>query len=232
MVDGVAREALVYTPASAKALAAPLVFAFHGHGGTMQHAARTFAYHTHWPEAIVVYMQGLKTPSLLVDPAGKQPGWQRTVGDQSDRDLKFFDVVFASLRKEYKVDGRRVYCTGHSNGGAFTYLLWAARGDEFAAFAPSAAPAGRSLRDLKPKPVLHIAGENDNLVKFAWQKQTMDEIRKRNGCATEGKAWAKYCTWYESKDHAPVVTYVHPGTHKFPSEAPPVVVKFFKEIAK
>jgi polyhydroxybutyrate depolymerase len=167
---------------------------------------------------------------LLVDPAGKLPGWQRTVGDQGDRDLKFFDAVLASLREEYKVDDRRVYCTGHSNGGAFTYLLWAARGDVFAAFAPSAAPAGRNLRELKPKPVIHIAGENDTLVKFAWQKQTMDEIRKRNGCANEGKAWAKFCTWYDSKERAPVVTYIHPGTHKFPSEAPEVVVRFFKEV--
>ena len=57
-VDGVDRQALVYIPAAADKEQAPVVFAFHGHGGTMAHAARTFAYHKHWPEAIVVYMQG------------------------------------------------------------------------------------------------------------------------------------------------------------------------------
>ncbi len=56
-------------------------------------------YHKHWPEAIVVYMQGLNTPGALTDPDGKRPGWQKTFGDQGDRDLKFFDAVLATLRK-------------------------------------------------------------------------------------------------------------------------------------
>ena len=90
---------------------------------------RDFAYHKHWPEAIAVYMQGLNTPGVLTDPEGKRPGWQKRVGDQNDRDLKFFDAVLATLKKDYRVDEKRVYATGHSNGGAFTYLLWAARGD-------------------------------------------------------------------------------------------------------
>ena len=125
-VDGVAREALVYAPATAKTDPSPVVFAFHGHGGTMKYAANKFAYHKHWPEAIVVYMQGLNTPGALTDPEGKLPGWQKTFGDQGDRDLKFFDAVLATLKKDYKVDEKRIYATGHSNGGGFTYLLWAA----------------------------------------------------------------------------------------------------------
>ena len=143
-VDGVARAALVYAPVTAKTNPAPVVFAFHGHGGTMERASKMFGYHTEWPEAIVVYMQGLNTPGQLTDPEGKKPGWQKTVGDQNDRDLKFFDAVLTSLKKDYKVDAKRIYSTGHSNGGGFTYLLWAARGEHFAAFAPSAS-VGRSL---------------------------------------------------------------------------------------
>src|SRR5262245_52207597 len=56
-VGGVVREALVFAPARAKTNPAPVVFAFHGHGGSMNNAARMFGYHTRWPEAIVVYMQ-------------------------------------------------------------------------------------------------------------------------------------------------------------------------------
>ena len=37
-VDGVVREALVYVPAKAKSEASPVVFAFHGHGGSMNNA--------------------------------------------------------------------------------------------------------------------------------------------------------------------------------------------------
>src|SRR5687767_7093788 len=67
-VDGVLREALVFAPAEAKP--APVVFAFHGHGGTAGHASRTMAFQKLWPEAIIVYPQGLKTPGVITDPAG------------------------------------------------------------------------------------------------------------------------------------------------------------------
>ena len=90
MVDGVARRALVYVPATATRAATPVVFAFHGHGGSMQNAAAHFGYQRLWPEALVVYMQGLPSPSK-VDPEGIEAGWQNAAGDQNDRDLKFFD---------------------------------------------------------------------------------------------------------------------------------------------
>ena len=206
-VDGVVREGLVYVPAQAHTNPAPVVFAFHGHGGSMQNAARSFGYHTLWPEAIVVYLQGLNTPGRLTDPDGQKPGWQSAIGEQGDRDLKFFDAGLASLKLENKVNDKRIYAAGHSNGGSFTYLLWAARGERFAAFAPSGSAAPRLLSRLKPKPVLHVAGENDPLVKFSWQKQTMDSVRELNQCG-EGRPWEgeKGCTIYPSKLGAPVVT--------------------------
>ena len=232
-IDGVVREALVHLPPKAKSEATPVVFGFHGHGGTMQNAARMYGYHTLWPEALVVYMQGLNTPGRLTDPEGKKPGWQHSAGDQGDRDLKFFDAVLASLQAEFRVDEKRIYSTGHSNGGGFTYLLWAMRGDRFAAFAPSASAASKSLPLLKPKPVLHVAGENDPLVKFAWQQPTMEALRKLNQCGA-GHPWEKdqACTYYPSKVGAPVVTYIHPGTHNFLAAAPAAIVKFFQEQAK
>jgi polyhydroxybutyrate depolymerase len=231
-IDGATREALLYAPATAKTTAAPIVFVFHGHGGNMRNAARSFHIHTLWPETIVVYPQGLNTPGRLTDPEGKLPGWQSTAGDQGDRDLKFFDAVLASLKTDFKVDERRIYSTGHSNGGGFTYLLWAARGDVFAAMAPSSAAAARQLKDLKPKPVLHVAGEQDPLVKYEWQKATMDALRKLNGCDEQGTEWDKLCTLYPSKTGTPVVTLIHPSNHAFIQDAPPMIVKFFKAHAK
>src|SRR4051794_10932561 len=75
-VDGVAREALVFAPPDAKTKEAPLLFVFHGHGGTMRNAARGFNYQSFWPEAIVIYPQGLATAGRLTDPEGKKAGWQ------------------------------------------------------------------------------------------------------------------------------------------------------------
>ena len=233
-VDGVERTALVYAPASAAKVATPIVFAFHGHGGTMNEAARRFAYHILWPDALVVYMQGLPTPGLLTDPNGTKSGWQNRAGIPGDRDLHFFDAVLASLRNDYKVDERRIYATGHSNGGGFTYLLWSARGDVFAALAPSAACAPTwAVRMQKPKPILHVAGEQDELVKFEWQKRTMEAVRSLNGCAADGIPWAQagdiVATLYPSKTGTPFVSVIFPGPHKFPEEAAGLIVRFFKE---
>jgi polyhydroxybutyrate depolymerase len=232
-VDGVARQALVHVPPAASQSPTPLVFAFHGHGGNMNQAARSFSYHTVWPEAVVVYMQGLNTPGKLTDPEGKRPGWQSGRGDQQDRDLKFFDAVLASLKSDYKIDDQRIYATGHSNGGSFTYLLWSMRGDTFAAMAPSAAVPGLELLNLKPKPVLHVASETDPLVKWEWQKRTIDRLVKLNDCEADGTEWAKsgdlVCTIHASKTGTPLVKAIGPGGHRFPQEAPALIVKFFKE---
>ena len=231
-VDGVVRKALVRVPANA-AGKAPVVFAFHGHGGNMTQASRSFGVHTRWSEAIVVYLQGLPTTGMT-DPQGKLPGWQKAPGDYADRDLKFFDAVFATLQAESKVDGRRVFATGHSNGGQFTYLLWAMRGDVFAAMAPSAAVPGLGwYEQLRPKPALHVAGTNDELVKFPVQERAMKAVRKLNGCAAGGVAWAQAepitGTLYPSPTGTPFVSLIYPGTHRYPAEAPALIVKFFQE---
>ncbi len=228
-VDGAARTALLFAPPSAKTSPTPVVFVFHGHGGTAQAAARSFGIHREWPEAISVYMQGLNTPGRLTDPEGKKPGWQQSRGQQGDRDLKFFDAVLARLKAEHKVDERRIYATGHSNGGSFTYLLWAVRGDTFAAVAPSGSAAAQNLPLLKPKPALHLAGEKDPLVKYEWQRATMDALRKLNGCAPQNQPWSEHCTLYPSAGGTPLVEFIHPGGHEFPAGAGAAFVKFFKE---
>ncbi len=227
-VDGVARTALVYIPPTAKTNPMPLVFVFHGHGGNAYQAARGFAMDRQWPEAISVYMQGLNTPGQVTDPQGNRPGWQATLGDQGDRDLKFFDAVLARLKQDYDVDVKRIYYTGHSNGGGFTYLLWLARGDVFAAVAPSSA-AARYANQLPPKPALILGGQDDPLVKLTWQQRTMAAVRRVNGCAATGEPWDKQCTLYPSQGGTPLVTCIFPGGHQFNPAAPALMVKFFKE---
>ena len=178
----------------------------------MKYAAAKFAYHKHWPEAIVVYMQGLNTPVVLTDPDGKRSGWQETFGDQTDRDLKFFDAVLATLKKNYQVDEKRSVCHRALQRRRFTYLLWAARGDVFAAV--RRASGGQTRVQATPQAQTRFArgGENDPLVRFEWQQRTIDAIRKLNGCG-DGKPWGEHCTLYPSKTGTSVVTYIHPGGH-------------------
>lgn len=229
-VDGTKREALVVVPESAKDKPA-LVFDFHGHGGTAKHAARAHALHKPMPDAVVVYPQGLPstTPN---DPDGKRAGWQIREKGYDDRDLKFFDAMLDSLGKEFKTDPKRVFVTGHSNGGAMTYLLWAARGDKLAAVAPVAgANVPAVLVKLKPKPCLHVAGEKDAIVKFAGQKLVMDAVKRLNKVEADGKPWEKHGTLYPAKgsDGAAFVAAVHPGGHEYPAFTAELIAKFFKE---
>ena len=232
IVDEVSRVALVYAPPSAKTTPTPLVFGFSGHGGTAAQAARQFAMNREWPEAISVAMQALPTPGRFIDFEGKESGWQLRQGHMGDRDLKFFDELLARLKKDYQVDDKRVYAMGLSSGGYFTFLLWAARGDGLAAVAPVASEAADMLPALKPKPVLFVAGEKDQRVKYEWMRTTMDAVRKLNGCATEGSPWAEHCTLFSSASGTPAVEFIHPGGHEHPKGANAAIVRFFKEHQK
>ena len=234
-IEGLKREALIWIPQNTNT-AVPVVFAFHGHGGTMANAARSFRMHEVWPEAVCVYMQGLPTPGKLSDPEGKRPGWQQRTGIHNDRDLKFFDAVFESLKQKFPVDESRIYCTGHSNGGAFTYLLWGERGELFAAVAPSGSLNRDVVRKIKSKPVIHVAGKTDPLVKYEWQEAMLNEVRRVNQCSDDSAPWesaggltgAIYPSAYET----PLVTLIHPGGHEFPKAAPELIAKFFKQFHK
>jgi polyhydroxybutyrate depolymerase len=238
-VDDLERTALVFAPTGSTGTSAgggsqssPLVFVFHGHGGNSQQAAYSFNLHNLWPEAIVVYPQGVPTPGRLTDPEGKRNGWQHSLGDQQDRDLKFFDALLTKLKAEYRVDNARIYSTGHSNGGAFTFLLWVNRGDVFAAIAPSAAAMSPKMVRPKPLPVMELAGETDRLVKYEWQQMTMDYVKKINGCEAKGKPSGEFCTEYPSPTGTPFVSYIHPGGHQFPKAAAQRFVEFFQAHSK
>lgn len=232
-IHGARRQALVVPPDGPGDGPVPLVLVFHGHGGTMGLMARK-GFQEAWPEALFVFPQGLPT-STPRDPAGYLAGWQNRVGADGDRDLAFVDAILETLQTRYRIDPDRVYATGHSNGGSFTYLLWAARGSRLAAIAPSSAPAAALLgtHDLKPIPVLHLAGRRDAIIPFANQELSMRAVRRVNRCDDEGKPWASAGrltgTLYPSTTGAPVVALVHPGGHVFPREAPGLIVRFLRK---
>ena len=229
-VAGDERTALVHVPAVATTEPCPLVFVFHGHGGSMETAARAFQLHDEWPDAIVVYPQGLPTATAR-DTDGDRAGWQPRAGAEDDRDLQFVDAMLQSLQKELRVDHNRVHATGHSNGGGFTYLLWATRGEGFASFAPSAAGAGGKLRDSEPppRPILHIAGRDDQVVRFANQQRTIDALIARHGAGT-GEAWPQVpgVVRHRAGNGADVATLIHDGGHEFLATAPAAIAAFFR----
>ena len=221
-VDGQTREAIVYAPAASQGdEKVPLVFSFHGRGDNMQNFQHTNV-HTAWPNAVVVYFQGLESRGGLA-------GWQPGRGEENDRDLKLVDVALASLRKTYDIDDERIYATGFSNGGMFTYLLWTERPGVFAAYAPVAGRLRPSVRPTQPRPLFHVAGERDRQVRFSDQEAAIEIAVEVNGVGATTTLCGDGCTIYGSGTSAPVMTWIHPGGHVYPRETSARIVSFFQE---
>lgn len=220
-VGDLTRRATVYAP-TVKSTNPPLVFGFHGHGGNMRNAANSFQMHEKWPEAVVVYMQGVPSSGNIVDKEGKKNGWQFQAGEYGDRDLKFFDAVYDRVTKDFSVDRKRVYSMGHSNGGAFTYLLWAQRGEKLAAVGPSGAVAAVYRGKLKPKAAFIVMGEEDQLVRPVAQRVGIRYVQNLNGASGELKSG------FQKGSKADLGLYIYPGDHAYPKDANQLMVDFFK----
>lgn len=220
-VDGVERSAIIYVPKSPPPGKLPLIFSFHGHGDDAQNFQYVLLQQA-WPDAIVVYFQGLPSRDGY-------PGWQVEPGDYGDRDLKLVDVALASLRAKYKVDDSRIYATGFSNGAHFTYLLWATRPNVFAAYAPVAGRMRATAMPKVPRPLLHIGGSRDAQVAFADQEAAMRSAIRINGVDGKGKPCGTGCTIYGADTPAPVMTWIHPGGHEYPRSTSERIVEFFHE---
>ncbi len=220
-VDGETREAIVYAPAASRGGGrVPLVLSFHGRGDNMQNFQHTNV-HVAWPDA-VVHFQGLETRGGLA-------GWQVERGGDNDRDLKLVDVVLASLRKTYNIDDDRIYATGFSNGGMFTYLLWTERPGVFAAYAPVAGRLRPSVRPKQPRPLFHVAGERDRQVSFSDQEAAIEIAIEANGVGATTTSCGDGCTIYGSGTPAPVMTWIHSGGHVYPRGTSERIVSFFHD---
>jgi polyhydroxybutyrate depolymerase len=221
-IDGDKRQAIVYAPSAAVAGGRPpLVFSFHGHGDNMQNFQQTNL-HQAWPEAVVVYFQGLPSRDGLA-------GWQVERGQDNDRDLKLVDAALASLRETFKVDDDRIYSTGFSNGANFTYLLWAERPRVFAAFAPVAARLRSSVRPTQPRPLFHVAGTRDVQIPFADQQDAIQVARRVDEAAGPGASCGDGCTVFGAASTHPVMTWIHQGGHEYPPSTSERIARFFRE---
>jgi polyhydroxybutyrate depolymerase len=114
-IDGVKREAIVFAPKSATNTKSPVVLSFHGHGDDMENFS-SVEIQTYWPEAIVVYPQGLPSSRDGSNTSDGLSGWQTRGGQYADRDLKLVDAILSDLHRKYQVDDTRIYATGFSNG--------------------------------------------------------------------------------------------------------------------
>ena len=227
--DGTTRRALVYAPQVQKS-AAPLVFVFHGRGGSMSGISQKIDIHNHWSEAIVVYPQGMWGEGRYREGFG----WVIPSGEEEGRDIRFFDDLLKYLLENYNIDRENIYAAGHSNGSVFTHALWALRGELFRGFMTSSAGSAMLRSNAKkrvPKPVFIIGGVDDELVKIEGIRREIEKVKQLNGC-TEQRKFLKSATLYRGKGGADVAVVIHPSGHQFQSALVPEVVAFFKYVQK
>ena len=162
-------------------------------------------------------------------------------------DVVFIGKLLDDLAVVVKVDEKRVYACGMSNGGMMCYRLAAELSDRIAAIAPVAGTI--AIEESKPKrpvSVIHFHGSKDNIVPFEMTKGKSPSFMKLKGVEDSIQTWVKLngCdekpkddvvskegdemkvtrkTYSGGKDGAEVVLIViEEGGHTWPGEKPPV----------
>ena len=109
------------------------------------------------------------------------PGLMKTAG-LAERDVMH---VVELVRKEYRVDSRRIYLLGHSGGGGGTWTLgvqypgiWAARAPIASAFVSS---AELDLTRVKDVPVLVSHGNKDTVAPIESSLKMVEKLKQAGG---------------------------------------------------
>jgi polyhydroxybutyrate depolymerase len=143
--------------------ALPLVLSFHGGGGNAENQMRVSNFNPLADEKgfIVVYPNGTGRfeDNLFTWNGGSCCGY--AVTNQID-DVAFVHSLIADLQTVANIDTKRIYATGFSNGGVFSYRLACDASDLFAAIVPvSGTQNYLRCQPKEPVSVLHIHGTQD-----------------------------------------------------------------------
>ncbi len=159
------RHFIVHVPPQATDTARPLpvILSFHGGGGN---AKGQQDYTAADPLAdregvVMVYPDGTgRLPRRLHTwNAGSCCGYAH---DKHVDDVGFVRALLDDLAKHLRIDRRRVYATGLSNGSMMSYRLAAELGDRIAAIAPIAGGmVVDSIRSPRPVPIMHFHSVDD-----------------------------------------------------------------------
>jgi poly(3-hydroxybutyrate) depolymerase len=110
--------------------ALPVLFYFHGSGGTASVSRLEFPSSTPssttGERAIIIYGEGTG--------GSNAKGWYDT--KCGGNDMTYFDQIYASIASSYCVNLDRVYANGFSMGGGMSYDLGCCRGNKIRAIAP------------------------------------------------------------------------------------------------
>lgn len=171
---GLSRTAHIHVPAEYKPQPAlPLVLVLHGAGGN----GRVVLDHDRWAASAERNNFLVAAPDGLPALPGRPPNFRNNPllwnsGQLSSRspraavdDVVYIRQLLEDLKVRLPYDPRRVYCCGHSNGGAMTFRLAADLSERFAAIGTVAGNLALEDPRLKqPMPTICFFGTKDPLM--------------------------------------------------------------------
>ena len=174
------RDIHVYAPANL-APQSPLLLSLHG----MDQDPNYQQQNTHWETLadsegfVVVYPRGGTGMSTWDISGTKDTNWVIQIIDQ--------------MAKEYDIDTKRVYLSGFSMGGMFTYNAMSKIADRIAAFAPCSGPnVMGATRAQRPVPIIHVHGTNDDVLPYAQVEGYLKNYRDQFNCPAQAQTQTNY----------------------------------------
>ena len=128
---------------------------------------------------------------VTVFPEGISKSWDIT----GNRDIIFMLAIIDEMVEKYDIDRGRVYLSGFSMGGMFTYHAMNKIADRIAAFAPiSGYPMGGATAspNVRPIPIIHTHGTSDDVVTFSNVQKNLNVWIKHNGCPETAEVTKRY----------------------------------------
>jgi len=147
-----------------------LVIAMHGGGGDANQFETTskLTEKANASNFIVVYPEGVKSTGPIAARTWNAGGCCEYARDNNINDVKFISQLIDKLTASYKINAKKVYATGHSNGGMLSYRLACEVPDKIAAIAPSGCTmmVTQPCNPSRPVPVLHMHSVLDTKVPY------------------------------------------------------------------
>ena len=174
------REIHVYAPSGLKENS-PLLISCHG----MDQDPNYQQSNTHW-EAVAD-----TAGFVVVYPRG---GTGMSTWDiQGDQDTKWMVQIIDQMYTDYKIDKKRVYLSGFSMGGMFTYHSMSKIADKIAAFAPtSGTNVFGASKAMRPVPIIHPHGTNDDVLNYSQVEGFIKNYRDQFNCPAQAKEETNY----------------------------------------
>lgn len=152
---------------------------------------------TQWPNLadtanfVVVYPVGI---------AGTAWGQSFQTGWDLDgmTDVNFMLDIIEEMKQNYNIDETRVYMSGFSLGGAFTYYMLNKAADKIAAFGPISGYnlMGANTSSSRPVPICEVHGTADNIMSYSGIKDYLKKFAQAMKCnmtpeETTGNGYSK-----------------------------------------